>query len=162
VRQTARSGRDRLLAARNFAHTSEDRQRRDGLIRPVRAVTAHVDHGAPDRPVLYSQLTNAETSAAAPNGGYRASVLSCPSQRVTVVAVTGQSVMPLLCKLGCLLRGTHSRHKTGRQCHVLGGSVTGYHAPLHARMRPFKEFRTECATGPFMRNLAESDLEKPA
>jgi hypothetical protein len=32
-------------------------------------------------------------------GGYRTSVLSCPSQRATVIAVTGQSVIPRLHRL---------------------------------------------------------------
>jgi hypothetical protein len=36
----------------------------------------------------------AGSKPAAQNGGYRTSVLSRPSRRVTVIAVTGQSVMP--------------------------------------------------------------------
>jgi hypothetical protein len=36
---------------------------------------------------------------AAPNGGYRTSVLSRPSQCVTAMAVTGQAVIPRLRRL---------------------------------------------------------------
>ena len=59
-------------------------------------------------PLTAQSIAGDDLRQSAQNGGYRTSVLSRQSQRVTMIAVTGQSVRPRLRKSRCPLARTQS------------------------------------------------------